>query len=142
MCWRYPTKNLDAWRQALHVNIHNHLVCCWRQNRMPHDLETQLSWPSAKINVKSLLQLPINHRQRREAWLCPGTESIHHLLQHDVQASNWWSGWRGWSVRSRLYGSLFNLRRLHAIINTQGRLIRDHLFAGDAAFIVHTRRFM
>lgn len=41
-------------------------------------------------------------------------------------------------IRYRLDSSLFSLRRLQALTKTLEQLIRDHLFADDAALVTHT----
>ena len=43
-------------------------------------------------------------------------------------------------IRYRLDGSLFNLRRQQAHTNTYEQLIKDLLFADDAALVAHTER--
>ncbi|XP_063615914.1 uncharacterized protein LOC134789139 [Penaeus indicus] len=45
-------------------------------------------------------------------------------------------------IHYRLEGSLFKLRRLHANTKTLEQLIRDLLFADDAALVAHTERVL
>ena len=82
---------------------------------------------------------PISNGEKQGCVLAPTLSSIFFSMilkqvSEDLKDED------GVYVRYNLDGSLFNLRRLQAHTKTHERLIRDLLFADDAALVVHTER--
>ena len=98
----------------------------------------RLAWPNQtqKWPFRALLD-----HQRSEAGLCPGTDYLYHLLQHNAHTGHKNHDRDGIYIRYRLDGSLFNLRRLQVHTKTLKQLIWELSFAKYTAFVAYAKEF-